>query len=188
MHTIIMISCPGLTLIGLSGTAQDQPLACSRYSDRRARTKNYDFSWRTIIFFDGGQGGVRGWEGGGGWKVFTCKRYGSWVDSPKAASLVTRTFSRADLARTRVPVFGYWRHLFPVLQNFLFATKASHKMAVVCFTQGTCVMEQSDNDIWFNTEMARLSPTPRFGPLISSLWVDLICYCRWHAFSLFIPV
>ena len=71
MHTIIMISCPGLTLIGLSGTAQDQPLPCSRHSDRRARTKNYDFSWWTIIFLMGG--GV-GWC----WKVFTCKRYGSW--------------------------------------------------------------------------------------------------------------
>ena len=66
-----MISCPGLTLIGLSGTAQDQPLPCSRHSDRRARTKNYDFSWWTIIFLMGG--GV-GWC----WKVFTCKRYGSW--------------------------------------------------------------------------------------------------------------
>ena len=64
----------------------------------------------------------------------------------------------------------------------------SKKMAVVCFTQGTCVMEQSDNNMWFNTETTRLSPTPGFCLLISSLWVGLICYCWWHAFSLFIPV
>ena len=39
------------------------------------------FSWRTIIFLMGRVwgGGLGGW----GWQIFTCKRYGSWVDAPK---------------------------------------------------------------------------------------------------------
>ena len=62
MHTIIMTSCPGLTLIGLSGTAQDQPLACSR---QKSAGEKLRFQLTDHYFLDGGGGGGGG--GGGVW-------------------------------------------------------------------------------------------------------------------------
>ena len=157
MHTIIMTSCPGLTLIGLSGTAQDQPLACSR---QKSAGEKLRFQLTDHYFLDGGGGG----EGFGYACFLAC---GFRTDS-RACLWVLTSFVLSPLE-------------FPVSHE-------SKKMAVVCFTQGTCVMEHSDNNMWFNTETTRLSPTPGFCLLISSLWVGLICYCWWHAFSLFIPV
>ena len=64
MHTIIMISCPGLTLIGLSGTAQDQPLAVQGIQiEERGR--------KITILVDGPLFFWQGVGGGGGFEKFS---------------------------------------------------------------------------------------------------------------------
>ena len=65
----------------------------------------------------------------------------------KSVSLVTRGFSRADFVWTRVN-YGYDVICSQSSENSCLPRKqVTYKMAVVCFTQGTCVMEQSDNNM-----------------------------------------
>ena len=118
-----MTSCPGLTLIGLSGTAQDQPLACSR---QKSAGEILRFQLTDHYFLDGGGEGGEGGEAVEGFGYACFLACGFRTDS-RACLWVLTSFVLSPLE-------------FPVSHE-------SKKMAVVCFTQGTCVMEQSDNNM-----------------------------------------